>query len=216
MMLAAALALAACGAETAGRLATTAPTIAATDRPSVVDRVAGALPLSRSQPQPAMRWGETNPAWTEAALAALNDEGITLLSSVPADVMQYCPGYATQSRENRAAFWAGLLSAVARHESGWNAGARGGGGRHLGLMQISSPTAKAHGCAGSLLTGEDNLQCAVRIMARAVVRDGAIAGGTGGWRGAARDWMALRSGAKRADIAGWTRKQSYCRMSAPA
>lgn len=202
----AALTLTACGTSAAVREATTAPTIAPAARPSAPARVATALHLRKAPP--AMRWGDDNPEWTAAALDALNEEGITLLSTVPSDVLQFCPGYATASRESRAAFWAGLLSSVAKHESGHRAGAKGGGGRYLGLMQISAPTARANGCRGSLLRGEDNLRCAVRIMARHVVRDNAIAGGK---RGLARDWMPLRSSAKRSDIAGWTRKQSYCR-----
>ena len=45
-----------------------------------------------------------------------------------------------------------------------------------------------------------------------VGRDNAIAGGSGSrWLGAAREWLPLRSAQSRADIAGWTRQQSYCR-----
>lgn len=206
----AALTLTACGTSAAVRSATTAPTIApAAKKPSALGRVATALHLRKSQP--AMRWGETNPEWTAATLSALNEDGVTLLSTVPADVLQFCPGYATASRDKRAAFWAGLLSSVAKHESGFRASAKGGGGSYLGLMQISHGTARANGCGGSLLRGEDNLRCAVRIMARNVARDNAIVGGQRGWRGIARDWMPLRSAAKRADIASWTARQEYCR-----
>lgn len=205
------LTVAACGAREAARQATSAPTIAAPDRPSVAGRVATALHLKK--PQPAMQWGDENADWTEAALAALNEEGVSLLSSMPADVMQYCPGYAAQTRENRAAFWAGLLSAVARHESGMNPPAeRGTGvGRRLGLLQISRPAASQNGCAGSMLKGEDNLKCAVRIMSRSVAQDGAIADDKGGWRGVARNWLPLRSASKRTEIANWTKQQSYCK-----
>ena len=202
------LTVAGCGAREAALQATSAPTIAAPDRPSVTGRVATALHLKKKQP--AMSWGDENPEWTEAALAALNGEGVSLLSAMPADVLQYCPGYATQSRENRAAFWAGLLSAVARHESGLNPAAQDRSGR-LGLLKISRPAAQENGCGGSMLKGEDNLKCAVRIMSRSVAQDGAIAEGKGGWRGVARNWMPLRSAQKRADIAGWTKQQSYCR-----
>ena len=163
-----------------------------------------------------MRWGEDNPEWTAATLEALEAEGVTLLSSLPADVMQYCPGYAAATRENRAAFWAGLLSAVARHESGLDQSARAGG--RFGLLRITRRTASANGCGGSLLRAEDNLKCAVRIMARHVAQDGAIGGGAetaaadrGGWRGLARDWLPLRSATQRDEIASWTRRQSYCR-----
>ena len=203
-----ALTLTACGTSEAVRSATTAPSIAPVERPSLTARAATALHL-RKEP-PAMRWGDENPEWTVATLDALETEGVALLSSMPSDVLQYCPGYATASRENRAAFWAGLLSSVARHESRHVETAKGGGGRYLGLMQISRPTASANGCGGSLLKGEDNLRCAVRIMARHVVRDNAIAGDKSGWRGVARDWAPMRSSKKRADIAAWTSSQSYC------
>lgn len=206
IMALAALAVAGCGAVEAGRQATTAPTIAPVERPSATGRLASALGLRKDQP--AMRWGEDNPEWTEAALSALESEGVTLLSTVPSDVMQFCPGYATQTRENRAAFWAGLVSAVAHHE-GSAQGAR------RGLLRLSRPQAKEGAC-GAGEDGAGNLRCAVRIMAREVGRDGAIAGGTGdkgqrGWRGLARSWMPLRSQEKRAEIASWTRRQSYCR-----
>jgi len=198
--------LAGCGAVEAGRRATTAPTIAPVERPSVTDRLAAAV--GRGKKQPAMRWGEENAEWTEAAMAALNAEGVTLLSTVPADVMQFCPGYARQTKENRAAFWAGLVSAVAHHDGAAQAG-------KSGLLRISRPQAQENGCGGLMTEGVDNLRCAVRIMAREVARDGAIAaedqGARQGWRGLARSWMPLRSPRQRSEIANWTRKQSYCK-----
>lgn len=206
IMALAALALAGCGAVEAGRQATTAPTIAPVERASVTGRLASAVGLRKEQP--AMRWGEDNPEWTEAALAALDSEGVTLLSTVPSDVMQFCPGYATQTRENRKAFWAGLVSAVAHHE-----GASQGSTR--GLLRLSRPQTQEGSC-GAGEDGASSLRCAVRIMAREVSRDGAIAGGAeaqggGNWRGLARSWMPLRSQEKRAEIASWTRRQSYCK-----
>lgn len=162
---------------------------------------------------PGMRWGNRSGSdeWTRAALAALESEGVTLLSTVPSDVNAFCPGYAQKSREERKHFWVGLLSSVAKHESSWNPGARGGGGRYLGLMQISPATAQHYDCGGALLDGANNMACAVKIAARNVSRDGAIVSGQGkGWRGIARDWMPLRSSSKRADIAGWTSQQAFC------
>ncbi len=166
-----------------------------------------------SSSAPDMRWGNRagSDAWTKAALSALESEGVTLLSTVPSDVGSFCPGYATLNREERKHFWVGLLSSVAKHESGYNPAAKGGGGRYLGLMQISPATANHYNCSGSMLDGSNNMACAVKIAARNVSRDGAIVSGQGkGWRGVARDWMPLRSGAKRADIAGWTKSQSFC------
>lgn len=162
---------------------------------------------------PNMRWGNRagSDDWTKAALSALDAEGVTLLSTMPSDVKNFCPGYATLNREERKHFWVGLLSSVAKHESGYNPGAKGGGGRYLGLMQISPATANHYDCDGSMLNGSNNMACAVKIAARNVSRDGAIVSGQGkGWRGVARDWMPLRSASKRSDIAGWTKQQSYC------
>ncbi|QJD15911.1 lytic transglycosylase [Paracoccus sanguinis] len=209
----AALTLTACGTSEAVRSATTAPSIAPVERPSLTARAATALHL-RKEP-PAMRWGDENPEWTVATLDALETEGVALLSSMPSDVLQYCPGYATASRENRAAFWAGLLSNVVTRQA--TGGATGGvlargGGKALSLMGLSSVSRRAHGCGGGAEGGEVVLRCAVKVMAAQVGRDNAIAGGSGSrWLGAAREWLPLRSAQSRADIAGWTRQQSYCR-----
>lgn len=166
---------------------------------------------------PVMRWDHRPEAeeWTAATLKALTAEGAVLASTVPADVDQFCPNYAEASMPERRAFWAGLFSALAKHESTWNPKAKGGGGQWIGLMQIAPGTARTYGCdlpAGKGLTdGSANLACAVKIAAVQVGRDGAIVSDGGGWRGIARDWAPMRVGAKRADIAGWTRGQPYCK-----
>ena len=132
---------------------------------------------------------------------------------MPADVLEYCPGYAKQSPQDRAAFWAGFMSKVAGQESGWNPLSRRGDA--VGLLGVSAKAAQGAGCEAGLLDVRANLQCGVRIMARNVARDGAIsapADSTGrGWRGAARDLLSLRSGSSRGELATWTRRQSYCR-----
>lgn len=162
---------------------------------------------------PPMRWGDRSgsDAWTKATLAALDREGVTILSNVPHDIDSYCPNYADLGQTGRRAFWAGLLSAVAKHESTYNPKASGGGGRWLGLMQIAPATWRHYGCDGTITNGADNMSCAVRIMSRQVGRDNAVVrDGSGGWRGIARDWAPLRNARKRADIAAWTSSQSYC------
>ena len=157
---------------------------------------------------PAMRWDSRPEAeeWTAATLAALRSEGAVLASTVPADVEGFCPNYAAASEPDRRAFWAGLFSALAKHESTWNPEAKGGGGRWIGLMQIAPTTARAYGCElpeGAGLTDGAATQ---------VGRDGAIVSdGTGGWRGIARDWAPMRVEAKRQDMAEWTSAQDYCR-----
>jgi Transglycosylase SLT domain len=164
----------------------------------------------------AARWDQQPEAsaWTEATVAALKSEGAVLVDTVPEDIGAYCPGYARARPDQRRAFWVGLLSSVAKHESGWNPGARGGGGRFLGLMQISDGTAEANGCArgAALLDGGANMACAVRIVANQVARDGALFGGERrGWLGLARDWLPLRDRKVRQDITDWTKRQAYCR-----
>lgn len=166
---------------------------------------------------PAMRWDHRPEAdkWTVATLAALRREGAVLESTVPSDIAAFCPAYAKAPAADRRAFWAGFISAVAKHESTWNPLAKGGGGKWIGLMQIAPQTAQANGCEASsgksLTDGSANLACAVKIAAKQVGRDGAIVSdASGDWRGAARDWAPLRSAEKRADVAEWTRAQSYC------
>lgn len=163
---------------------------------------------------PAMAWdGQTHEAdeWTEATLAALRAEGAALLSEVPNDITAWCPGYVEAAPDQRAAFWAGLLSALARHESTWREDAVGGGGQWFGLVQISPGTARGYGCdatSGSALQdGTENLECAVRIAASTVTRDGVVAAGG---RGFAADWGPFHSASKREQMAAWVSSQSYC------
>ncbi|MCF3974021.1 transglycosylase SLT domain-containing protein [Paracoccus salsus] len=165
---------------------------------------------------PPMRWDDRSgsEAWTKATLAALDREGVTVLSNVPHDIHSFCPNYAELTNTGRKAFWAGLLSALAKHESTYNPQASGGGGKWLGLMQIAPATWRSYDCNGNITDGSDNMSCAVRIMSRQVARDNAVVGnGSGSWRGVARDWAPMRSSSKRADIAAWTSSQSYCTVS---
>jgi hypothetical protein len=167
--------------------------------------------------RPPMRWDHRPEAavWTGATLRALSDHGAALAATVPSDVERFCPGYGSASDADRRAFWAGLLSALAKHESTWEPRAAGGGGRWLGLLQIAPATAQGYGCRADtraeLFDGAANLSCGVRIAAAQVGRDAEIVGGPGRWRGMARDWAPFRNPDKVDDIAGWTRRQSYCR-----
>ncbi|MCB2129696.1 MAG: transglycosylase SLT domain-containing protein [Rhodobacteraceae bacterium] len=175
---------------------------------------------TRAETLPAMRWDHLPQAerWTGAVMQALATDGEGLAETVPADIGSFCPGYETASMDDRRAFWAGLLSALAEHESTWNPKAKGGGGRWIGLLQIAPGTAKTYGCdlsgTGGLTNGAANLACAVRIATHQVTRDGAIVsdGADSGWRGVARDWAPMRKAAMRSDMAAWTRQQSYCTL----
>ncbi len=141
-----------------------------------------ALATSSSAEPPPMRWDHRPEAadWTRAALTAVAGRDEVLAGQVPADIAAWCPGYETASLPDRRAFWVGLMSALARHESTWNPAAVGGGGKWFGLMQISPRTARGHGCAaqsgGALKDGASNLTCAVEIFAEDVARDGVVAG----------------------------------------
>ena len=163
----------------------------------------------------AMGWDARPEAaeWTASTLAAVAHYDSVLAGAVPGDITAWCPGYAKNGLPERRAFWAGLLSALAKPESGWNPRASGGGGRYIGLLQISPQTARSNGCAatsaGALKDGAANLACGVKIMARQVGTDGVVAGNGG--QGLGRDWGPFNKASMRASMAGWTAEQSYCR-----
>ncbi len=164
--------------------------------------------------EPPMAWDAHPEAegWTDSTLIALSTKDEQLSDQVPADIAGWCPGYEEAPIEARRAFWAGLVSSVAKYESTWNPMASGGGGRWIGLMQISPRSAKYYGCdatsVAALKDGEANLECAVDIMSEQVARDGLVAGD--GSLGVGRDWAPLRSEEKRAEMAAWTSTQPYC------
>lgn len=168
---------------------------------------------------PKTRWDHRSEAsaWTRAALSALKAHGAPLVRTVPEDIAQWCPGYASAPAPVRRAFWVGFLSALAKHESTWKPEAVGGGGRWYGLLQILPATARGYDCrarSGSdLQKGAANLSCAIRIMARTVPRDGVIHASSPRWRGVAADWGPMRSPIKRQDMANWLRSQDYCQRT---
>lgn len=165
---------------------------------------------------PVMRWDHRPEAeiWTRTTLNALDSHGAALVDIVPADITTFCPAYPEASREDRAAFWSGLLSALAKHESTWRPEASGGGGKWIGLTQIDPRTARGYGCearsVSALKDGSANLSCAVRIMSSTVPRDGVV---SRGGRGVAADWGPFHSSRKHVDMIEWTRAQSYCQKS---
>jgi Transglycosylase SLT domain len=160
-----------------------------------------------------MRWDFHPQAetWTASTVAALDTHGTHLVSTMPADIDTWCPAYKSADTEGRKAFWTGLLSTLAKHESTWNPGAVGGGGRWFGLVQIAPATARHYGCQAqsgeALKDGEKNLSCAVRILDVTVPRDGVI---SSGMRGVAADWGPFHNAAKRDDMLNWMRAQPYC------
>ncbi|MDJ1017274.1 MAG: transglycosylase SLT domain-containing protein [Paracoccaceae bacterium] len=174
-------------------------------------------PASRQSALPRARWEfrQDGALWTRVALSAVETHGRKLIETVPDDIGDWCPSYETNPPEDRAAFWAGLLSTLARYESTWNPKAVGGNGRWFGLLQIYPQTADFRGCRAR--TGEGlkgaaaNLNCAVRIMAITVPRDNAISVKDGRWRGVAADWGPIRTPWMQRDMKRYTARQVYCR-----
>lgn len=168
-------------------------------------------------PTPVMRWDHRPEAslWTEASLDALQSHGAVLPTFVPGDIETWCPDYSENGPAERQMFWSGLLSALAKHESTWNPGAVGGGGRWYGLVQIAPATARLYGCRATtgsgLKDGADNLSCAVRIMAGRVARGTATSDRV---RGVTTDWGPMHSADKRAEMRSWISQQPYCSSAA--
>lgn len=170
-------------------------------------------PVARSLEIPEARWDDTTgqKSWTLAVVKSLRTHADVLPEIVPGDIAEYCPAYPHAPREMREAFWVGLISSLAWHESTHRPHAVGGGGLWYGLTQILPSTARLYNCkarSGSALKDpEDNLSCALRIMAKTVARDRVI---SAGMRGVAADWGPFHSSRKRQDMKSWTRSQPYC------
>lgn len=170
--------------------------------------------VSRAAEPPPMRWDHRPEAaeWTANTLMAVAQEDEVLADRVPADIDNWCPAYSDAPLPQRRAFWAGLISAVGKYESSHNPAAVGGGGKYIGIMQISPRSARNYGCeatsASALKNGTANLDCAVEMMAYHVQRDGMAVGG--GNRGIGRDWMPFRKSNTRAEMRNWISQQIYC------
>ncbi|MGR3484013.1 MAG: lytic transglycosylase domain-containing protein [Paracoccaceae bacterium] len=186
--------------------------------PPIIGTDPSVRPVMRTVFIPDARWDHVpgGESWTRATLAALRAHGRVLEEQVPRDIDAWCPGYRTAPAPVRRAFWVGLMSSLAKHESTFRPHVAGDNGRSLGLMQIRPGTADFFGCTArtraALFDPEANLACAVRIWARVVVRDDAIALREGRWRGVAADWGPMMRQHQRDEIRGWVRSQDYCEL----
>lgn len=164
-------------------------------------------------------------SWTKATEDAVTEVGLP--ATTPSDVTKFCPNYHTLAASDRRKFWVGLLSAIARPESGFNPTIR-----HVekfgdkfespaisrGLLQISFATAMAprYGCsvqkASDLEKAEKNLACGARILSNWVKHDGTIANfGTSKSKGGARAWPVLREKNSRFPaITRFTKQLPFC------
>lgn len=173
-------------------------------------------PRARNPYLPAARWDFKSGGrlWTRAAMVSVGSYGDGLDRIVPRDIERWCPAYVQNSPMLRRAFWVGMMSALSKHESTYNPRAVGGGDLWYGLLQIYPDTARRYGCRAR--TGEalknpvENLSCAARIMAVTVARDRAVAVRDSRWRGVAADWGPMTKPKKIAEMARWTRAQTYC------
>ncbi|MFW2542581.1 lytic transglycosylase domain-containing protein [Primorskyibacter sp. 2E107] len=163
---------------------------------------------------PKARWDKHGgkPSWSLAVLQSLRSHASDLPGTVPRDIADWCPAYPSASRQMREQFWVGLVSTLTKHESTYRPTAVGGGGLWYGLTQILPSTARLYGCkarsGAALKDPEDNLSCAMRIMAVTVPRDRVI---SAGMRGVAADWGPFHSRKKREDMRSWIRDQPYCK-----
>ncbi|MBY4891671.1 transglycosylase SLT domain-containing protein [Rhodobacteraceae bacterium N5(2021)] len=184
--------------------------LAPASSPRPVVRDSWAVPVARWDNHP------RGAQWTAAVLSALRGPGAPLLETEPNDIRAWCPGYLEATPAQRAAFWTGLVSTLAWHESSHDPRAVGGGGQWFGLVQIAPGTARWRDCdVGSgeaLLNGTANLRCGIRIMGITVPRDNVI---SDGMRGVAADWGPFHSSRKREDMRNWVRQQEYCQAPAP-
>lgn len=173
-------------------------------------------PVMRTNYIPDTRWDfvSGSDSWTRAALASLRSHGSRIEETVPRDIADWCPAYEENPPHLRRAFWVGMMSALAKHESTYRPTAVGGGNLWYGLLQIYPDTARRYGCRATtgeqLKDPEDNLSCAIRIMNVTVPRDQAIAVRDSRWRGVAADWGPMTHRSKIAEMSAWTRRQEYC------
>lgn len=187
--------------------------------PVVISHGPSIRPVMRASFIPSARWDfrTDSASWTRAAMSALRTHGAELEVAVPRDIANWCPAYPNNPPHLRRAFWVGMMSALAKHESTYRPAAVGGPDLWYGLLQIYPDTARRYGCRAAtgedLKDPEDNLSCAVRIMNVTVPRDNAIAIRDSRWRGVAADWGPMTDRNKIAEMAGWTRNQDYCRQT---
>ena len=165
-------------------------------------------------------------SWTLAAENAV--KATTLATLAPKDIMTFCPAYDGLDADKRSRFWVGLLSAMAKPESGFKPETKyvepdivDANSQHVvsrGLLQISMESAnqKAYGCgiqqAQDLHKVDVNLNCAARIMRHWVEKDGLIAAASKPAVGAARYWSVLRAWRGHlVEITGFTKGMEVCK-----
>lgn len=201
-------------------------------------------PSTPAEPAPSVieaDWNERPQGveWSTITGRAIDEVGTGLLETIPEDIAAYCPNYETLDTTGRREFWIGLISAMARFESGFDPSVSFDeyehcpgeacrrsmttqDGRHVisrGLLQLSQESANNYsrfGCRVPIAEEETlhnpavNLRCTVAILNRWVTRDGLISSMQN--HGGARYWSVLRPSSPRlARIQAYTSQTQQCR-----
>lgn len=170
------------------------------ESPSDAGTLSTAIPL----------WEEERPEgkeWTSHVLKELDLLGTDLITVMPLDYGIWCPKYQSISYHERKAFWAYLLSEMARFESGFDPSTSytesftDSSGQPVvsrGLLQLSIESANDYGCgfqtSADVHDPKQNLSCGIRILNRWMKNDQRIGSKvSGSWKGGARYWSVLRS-----------------------
>jgi soluble lytic murein transglycosylase-like protein len=189
--------------------------------------VAALAPLAAHAQSDYAAWARSNAdgTWTAAAEAAVKASALPGLR--PKDITPFCPGYATRTPGERARFWVGLLSAIARRESRFDPATsyqesfNDSQGKRVisrGLLQISFESANQRAYSCQIARPEDlhdpavNLACGVKILGFWVKKDGVIAAyASGSIQGGGRYWSTLRENhGNLLELMAFTRKLSVC------
>jgi Transglycosylase SLT domain len=178
------------------------------------------LPLAKAT----LAWGDKRQNWTDSLLKEIS--GNAFLSVIPKDHQDWCPNFPVMNLNQRAEFYAQLISIMAKRESGFNPASKyqeafndskGNPVISRGLLQISIESANSYGCgfkdAAELHDPIKNLSCSVKIVERWVTRDQRLGGKVAGkWQGCARYWSVCRSvSSSYSAVSGYTKELSLCK-----
>lgn len=175
----------------------------------------------------------SNRSWSTYIYSVIDNETTNLINGT-SDVTNFCPNYASLSRQQKVEFWGYLFAEVSYYESGWDPLSRmaedlgtdpitGKQVESEGLMQLSYqdvlnyPTCRISWAADKNLGSTDprktildpdiNLECGAIIMSKQITRKNAIVISSGAY------WSTLMSGSrynKIASIQKATKAISFC------
>ena len=169
-------------------------------------------------------WRRDHPEYHKLATQWIVEKAPKLLTTTPADINNYCPGYANKTPEERLEFWGLFLSVISWMESSHRTehsyeevGILDSKGKNVvsrGLLQFSYESASGYlpslSSADELHDPSTALQIGAIALNRFIVKDGVISSGKKGqWKGAARYWSVLRNNPKHLQIQSWLKSANY-------